>query len=44
MAKSSEKDQSSSTSYLVEALAELYTVTEQFDNALRIYLSQVRLL
>ncbi|ETV73657.1 hypothetical protein H257_11760 [Aphanomyces astaci] len=28
------------TSYLMEALAELYTATEQYDNALRIYLSQ----
>lgn len=28
------------TSYLMEALAELYTATEQYDHALRIYLSQ----
>ncbi|RHY07799.1 hypothetical protein DYB36_002545 [Aphanomyces astaci] len=28
------------TSYLMEALAELYTATEQYNNALRIYLSQ----
>ncbi|GLE02109.1 hypothetical protein PINS_up010947 [Pythium insidiosum] len=28
------------TSYIMEALAELYTATEQFDHALRIYLSQ----
>ncbi|CAI5740583.1 unnamed protein product [Hyaloperonospora brassicae] len=28
------------TTYLVEALAELYTATEQYDNALRIYISQ----
>jgi vacuolar protein sorting-associated protein 41 len=28
------------TSYIMEALAELYTATEQYDQALRIYLSQ----
>lgn len=28
------------TSYVMEALAELYTATEQYDHALRIYLSQ----
>ncbi|DAZ93532.1 TPA: hypothetical protein N0F65_000148 [Lagenidium giganteum] len=28
------------TSYIMEALAELYTATDQFDHALRIYLSQ----
>ncbi|RHY32856.1 hypothetical protein DYB32_002161 [Aphanomyces invadans] len=28
------------TSYVMEALAELYTATDQFDHALRIYLSQ----
>jgi len=29
------------TSYLMESLAELYTATEQYEHALRIYLSQV---
>ncbi|KAF0686819.1 Aste57867_21416 [Aphanomyces stellatus] len=40
LAESEVDHMSMETSYLMEALAELYTATEQYDHALRIYLSQ----
>lgn len=40
IAESDSENISIETSYLMEALAELYTTTEQYDHALRIYLSQ----
>lgn len=40
IAESDSEKISIETSYVMEALAELYTATEQYDHALRIYLSQ----
>ncbi|CAK4119335.1 unnamed protein product [Aphanomyces euteiches] len=40
LAESETDHMSMETSYLMEALAELYTATEQYEHALRIYLSQ----